>query len=301
MNHNLAQRLVRGTGNGNGKAPVAAVPFNGVQVIPMGVNMLDIGRKLKIFNPNVKIGMVVAGNAGRAGGLTLEHKNDGTYTVKLETVHPYHTTQEEAIFANAIFTDFEAFGVDRSLNSKAKKLPVEWGLEIPQVHKENIKNFHFTKQKVNYHKSKSPASYFKSVLWGHEVRVTPQNFVEKGTTWEEARTGESYEVALALTAGPNANCTMQPWSSTTRTFDIKARNDYTYFKKGVEFALTSSIGLLIGQGCECIIVPGISTGIYATDSHKRQLQEDYFKLVESVVWSFADVKNLNSVIYSFKS
>lgn len=302
-NNKLALSLVNGTGNG--KAPVAAQP---VEVIMLGFNMLEIGGSLKRANPNVKIGMVVAGNAGRAGGLTLEHKNDNTYTVKLETVHPYHTTQEEAIFANAIFTDCEAFGVNRSPHSNAETLPVKWGLEIPQeipqvpVSKP-IKRFHYTKQNVNYAKSQTAESYNKSVLWGgsgHEVRVTPQTFVTKGTKWENARIGESYKVALALTAGPNANCTRQIWSSTTRTFDGLAKNDYTYFEQGVKYALTSSIGLLINEGCEHIIVPGISTGIYATDSHRPILKKAYFSLVKDVVNSFANVKDLKSVIYSYK-
>lgn len=279
-----------------------------VEVVIVGRNMLSHGYKISQSYPNSRIGMVVAGNAGRAGGSMMEHYNDGTYNVVIDKVIPGHTTQEEAIFANAIHTDPTSFGVDNigsgNKDQVANKiqLHVEWGLKYP-IPKNQQAGFHHTKQKVHYVTSTTtPDIYEKAVLWGN-VKVTSQPFVDKLANWEDA-TGNnpSYEVMLALTAGPNANCRRTPTGSTARTFDKNAR-DYTYFRQGVKNALKASITLLIDNGCHYVIVPGMSTGIYATNDNRPKIIKEYPLLVIEVVdeiRSSVGTKQLKQVIYTFK-
>ena len=227
--------------------------------LPMRV--VDAALQFKDYG--LKVGIGIAGNPGRLWGACGDYKGG----VIPGEIRPDHTTQEESVVSNAVFTTGKIV-----LNQSAGQ---EWSTKWWGLLKPKKPYDHFTHQKVNYTKGVDHhLKYYKAVSADTSICS------ETNQQWDKTI---QMPVTLVVVAGPNNGCRGRDpaTSSMTRTIDPFAKN-YTYFRSCVVSALAAMLDEMYVRGVEVALIPGVSCGIYAKE-HKDRIRSEFLVLIEEAL------------------
>jgi hypothetical protein len=193
--------------------------------------------------PDRDIGILVLGNAGRAGGALT--RSQITYAAARAFIDAQ--TQEEAFYAWAIFL----YGLDkvkdllRRFNDFYGMFPGAWS---------------HTKQGINYVDSVDPMDYAfvcRASIGGGGVNVIV-TFAPNAST------------------GGNHNGTMK------RTASHEARHNYVFFVECIMFALYFSCVAAVKQGVKYFVVSPLGCGVYA-GIHRKKIRKEFPRILEIVL------------------
>ena len=217
--------------------------------------MATAGYRIYQKHPNKKIGAMIAGNSGLPGGdvcKTLDHNGK----IIENKVNPNYSTQEEDM-VSCWFT--ATYAKNRTKSSKkdtytalfTKYLKNNWGM------KEKNGTDYETKQGIIYFNNQDMEIY-KRVL-GHvndailckKEKLAPTPSITNMKPKYEFNTRDTYKANLVFVGGPNANPTLgrDSTSTTKRTYNKHAFDDYDKFKEGVKNAVKGALDRMIDMDC----------------------------------------------------
>lgn len=238
--------------------------------------MRVVDAALQFKDSGFKVGIGIAGNAGRLWGACGDYKG-GVITRQIRSDH---TTQEESVVSNAVFTTSwttkkRLDSIELKLNKSAgQEWSVEkkkWGLLNPDTPYD-----HYTHQMVNYTKGNNHHfKYYKAVSADTSIC-----FESEDKRWDPRI---NMPVTLVVVAGPNNGCGGRDpaTSSMTRTIDPLA-TDYTYFRSCVVSALAAMLDEMYVRGVQVALIPGVSCGIYAKE-HKERIRGEFLTLIDEAL------------------
>lgn len=218
-----------------------------------------------------KIGVMVAGNSGKPGGSvgTLDGE------IRKRAVRADYETQEEDIVSDWLYTA----SADHSVRNAVYGATIgqKWGMLDVRKGSTNTK----TIQGVNYVDAKNPNYHIYGEAWTvNDVLLSMKKFDGAGVPYYDR--SRTYQASLVFVSGPNAGCERGRTSSTGRTLNKHAAENYDYFRIGVKDAVRAGLDAMAAIGCDVALVARISCGIYAGD-HKARINAEYNKLVNEVL------------------
>jgi len=254
------------------------------EVIVDAGGISNVGRNLHIellaqSGRPFRIATMVAGNSGRPGGAC--GFEDGT----VRALHPNHSTQEEDVISNWLattchadgqpLTDAVADGAHPLANMLYQQtIAGQWGMSNPAGTDK------FTIQHVDYTRARSASFYGDA--WVVEDALLSSKRVAPPAQKSYAVT-EAFPTSLVFVAGPNCGAWGRSDRSTTRrTYNRFAAEDYPLFRAGVEAALHAGLVAMARLGCDVALLAHVSAGIYAGE-HKQALLADHESLVNDLL------------------
>jgi hypothetical protein len=242
----------------------------------------------KLGGSNIRIGSIVAGNAGRPGGAT-----GGKDGVVANAVRFGHNTMEEDIVSNWLLTSTGgARNKKTTWDTEFTKIKDRWGLKNPSGDGSDQN----TIQGVNFNNKLKPSDYYQA--WGpFDVTVSKQIYTGSQPTYDYKT--PKIPICLVFVAGPNNSIAGAPnymniltkdirgstnpteWHSVRRTFDGSVKNDYNYYKNGIANAIMAGLDKMIEHKIDVAIIPRVGCGIYAGE-WATQINDDFLGLVQIV-------------------
>ena len=210
-----------------------------------------------------KIGLMIAGNNGRPGGL-IGNGLDSIPTVSQKCVDSgvlgKLKTQEESVVSD--WLDAVA-GSDHEARSRVFRSTI-CGLWGQKAHGSPE-----TIQGVNYKTSTDAADYDRA-------------WVVRDANLE--RSGGACTATLVFVAGPNANADAgEPGGSMRETFSQKAHDDYAFFKECVSRSVRAGLLAMREEKVSHALVAYVSGGLYA-GPHRVQIRAELLALVQQLVF-----------------
>jgi hypothetical protein len=180
-------------------------------------------------NPGAQVGLILAANAGRAGGSCGGLHGPDHRKLQIRT----HTTQEERVYAAYYLVDPSA------TCETLLAFHAQYGLVNPSG------TDTATKQGLDYTQPLPPrTAYYRA--WAATWRANPRLV---------------FFAAVAPNAGMPTGRTAS--SSMARTYSPLSAANYNLFREGVEWALRSSLELALASGVSFVVAPRVGGGIYA--------------------------------------
>lgn len=235
----------------------------------------NIGVELYREDPSRRISTMIAGNSGRPGGAT--GNADGTIC----KLHAGHSTQEEDMISNWMVSACRSAGVPVGDDVRGhpyasriyrSTIAGRWGMSHPEE-----PDFE-TVQGVDY-------TCAKGSEYGDAWCVDDARLSAKIRVGDEKRfdTFSQFPTSLVFVAGPNAGTEGRgPNSTTLRTYNKLANEDYGLFREGVRAALHAGLLASAQMGCSVALLAHVSAGIYA-GPHKARLKAEYEEIVNEVL------------------
>jgi len=237
-----------------------------IDVSMIDQDIIHVINMVKGYHRHDKIGIIIAGNAGRIFGKIYNVDRSGRRSLIWGGVYD---TVEETILSNAIHASGEQYVLDN--------IP-QWGLVNPY----DTRNF-MTHQGIDYTRDMLPREKYNRAV---HMDACMSDYIRPRPG---APLHNPFEVTLIFTAGPNANNKHSRITSDTtkqqsmaKTFDTRADRDYMYFKPGVETAIIASFELAISRGISIVVLTGISCGIYA-GRHLEQINYEFVGIVSEII------------------
>lgn len=136
-----------------------------------------------------------------------------------------------------------------------------------------------TFQGVDYQRKTNPRSTFQKYARAYSIATRAYGTV--------GRERVDYDCVAVFTAGPNVAARGRSrgrsrMSATLRTFDYEAADDRKKFEKGVLDAIYAMLLEMRKRGVTIAIVPGISTGLYAGE-YQTYILINYERLVNEAI------------------
>ena len=92
-----------------------------------------------------------------------------------------------------------------------------------------------------------------------------------------------YPTSLVFVGGPNAGASRgSVASSTRRTFNQACEADYNLFRECLKAALRAGLLAMAMEGCDAVLLAGVSTGLYA-GPHKLRVLADFETIVNELL------------------
>lgn len=230
--------------------------------------MATAGYQINQNQPNKKIGAMIAGNSGLPGGDVCKELDNGK--IIENKVNPDYTTQEEDM-VSCWFT--ATYAKNRTKSSKEdtytdlfkKNLKNKWGMKD-----KNGTNYE-TKQGIIYFNNPDMEIYKHVLGEVHDAilckkeKLAPTQSRTNMKPKYKFNTRDTYKANLVFVGGPNANPTLgrDATSTTKRTYNEHAFNDYDTFKEGVKNAVKGALDRMIDMDVHFALVARVSCGIYA--------------------------------------
>jgi len=241
------------------------------------MGMTNIGYTLHMQNPNWRFATLVAGNSGRPGGAVGQA--DGT----VDKLHAGHRTQEEDIVANWLITTCIRHGAHIGSKSRGHlyaskifetSIHGKWGMRTPEG--DDCE----TVQGVDYTLATDNGAWYADAWSVPAVDLACKARDEKGLFFDSNR---CYQSSLVFVAGPNAGVSnTRPTSTVRRTFNALAASDYNHFVEGLRCALYAGLRAAAHLGCDVVLIPFVSGGIYA-GPWKDQLKAHFQEIVDGLL------------------
>jgi len=223
---------------------------------------------------NEKIGLMIAGNNGRPGGL-IGNGIDSIPTVEQGIVDSgvdfKLKTQEESVVSD--WLDAVA-GSDHEARSRVFRSTIcgLWG--------QKARGSPETIQGVNYKASTDAADYDRAWV------VRDANLEHDGEC----------TATLVFVAGPNANNSAgKPGGSMRETFSQKAHDDYVFFKTCVSLSVRAGLLAMREEKVTHALVAYVSGGLYAGE-HKKRIRAEFRELVEKLVFDMEHTFTMVTVV-----
>ena len=262
-----------------------------------GIKSQDIAQDYKGTGKNIAI--LVAGNAGRPGGvlgkmdgsgLTHHYKPPYKYTTQEEDIVASWLQAEEKKFNNPTFNPNIVFRKNLgSYVSGGRK----WGMKYPELHVGTPKSTHTIQKRDFTHP-------FYDMVNGHRMdQAQNYNFaytLKNKPIFDSDKTN-IIKTDLVFVYGPNvAYIGTSPNSSGTRTLvkDYQGQDrinpagrgrDYNVFRECVKTALKAGLNEMYNNKIKIAILAPISGGIYSgkgTDTH-RHINKEYIDIVNEIL------------------
>ena len=254
-----------------------------------GGGLTNVGVRIHTEHPGLKIGTIVAGNSGRPGGAcglsrrierTVGGEVDVSWRGQAQSLHPRHTTQEEDVVSNWFLTSAHDAGVSESdevlrhgTDLYRDRLHKRWGMDVPD------RDSLTTKQGVNYTTTTAEADYGDAWVVD-DVRLSRKDVGGATPTFDFA---QQYPTSLFFVAAPNAGaCGRGPTSTTRRTYNSHAAEDYDFFRRGLMASLRAGLLAMAARGCDVALLPGVGLGLYA-GPHRERIQAEFEAAVNEVL------------------
>ena len=221
-----------------------------------------------------KIGLMIAGNNGRPGGL-IGNGLDSIPTVNQGLVNSgvrfELKTQEESVVSD--WLDAVA-GSEHEARSRVFRSTIcgLWG--------QKARGSPETIQGVNYKTSTDDADYDRAWV------VRDANLEHDGEC----------TATLVFVAGPNANGGAgEPGGSMRETFSQKAHDEYWFFKECVKCSVCAGLLAMREEKVTHALVAYVSGGLYA-GKHKDQIRGEFKELVEQLVFDMEHTFTMVTVV-----
>lgn len=198
-----------------------------------------------------KVGIMVAGNSGLAGGnIAYFADNNFRNHLGVSVLHAAYTTQEEDMVSNWLLT--EDFVSSKPFYSSFNLIKRKWGM-INERARDNK-----TIQGVDYVNTTTPINYGDA-------------WVVKDVHLSKKRNGafilwDSFPASLVFVAGPNAYSKGKPTGSMARTLNKKAQSEsypFPFFTESVEATVRVALDAMIANDMTVAYLARASGGIYA--------------------------------------
>lgn len=216
------------------------------------------------FYPNSKVGVMIAANSGLPGG-ALGKRPDHITKKDLAM-----TTQEEAVWANAVLT---FCGEDKPREQEAfhaKTIQGQWGMQ----EKDGLSTS--TIQGIDFTKTENPNDY-------NETYIVDHCYLTAVNDKKELEKDKDYPVVFVFADSINANPGIGTKTGTMqRTLNQKAINDYDFFRDCVKMKLRSALDAMVFSGVTHPLVAQLSCGIYA-GKHQPQIRQDFNNILQEVL------------------
>jgi len=241
-----------------------------VEIIVEEAGTTNIAHNIHLDDPNLRIGVMIAGNSGRPGGACGLF--DGNDKCGVHKVREGHKTQEEDILSNWFMTTKNNAHVGYE-ELYAATICGQWGMREP------LGSGVDTLQGVDY-TAAMPRDYADAwVVNGAELSVK-----QLGDTirYDYAK---SFPCTLVFAAGPNAKPPgwSRPDSTMRRTFNSRAHADYADFLSSVTWAVYTSLVALARDGCQVAMVARLSCGLYSRPNHEEAINRDFPGMVNALL------------------
>lgn len=215
-----------------------------------------------------KIGIGVAGNSGVPfGAVALNTPNSAK---QLES--KIYNTQEEDIVRSWILTELH-WNKDATIPSCLSKLKMDdgtWVYGLTNLSDTNTETNWETRQGINYTNlklSKDIRPDFPIERLYADAYIIRNAPIAPKTKEGHDFTSKEYSVPVTMSfvSGPQANIEIggYAYSTTRRTFNKHAHDDYNHFRNCVKWTYYACLHSLAMEGCTIVLLPWISGASYA--------------------------------------
>lgn len=231
----------------------------------------DLGHKVNVAHPNLRIGVMVAGNSGKPGGAL-----GGPNGLKPDAVHLRHKTQEEDVLSTWMQAEADPDDATMQADLFRRTIFGRWGMLNPRG------TDPATVQGVNYADCDQASQYADAWV------------VRNAVLSKRGNPSAPFVADLVFVGGPNRSAKgRDASSSTTRTLNKRCAADYPFFKSCVKAAVTAGIDAMIGEGVNVALIAPVSCGIYAWNDRdandkagrnfQQKLRREFKGLVEDIL------------------
>ena len=212
-----------------------------------------------------KCGVMICANSGLpCGALMNTHEKQESITAEDLKMK----TQEESIMANVLLTECGT--------SLEKQKPFfdsfkgAWGLQ----RRDSVDGD--THQGIDFRTTKSVHDYNQAyVAQGCQISALRRSPV--GFDLQEA-----YPITLVFADSVNAGASNTPTGSMARTLNVRATQEYDFFRECVKTKLRASLDAMVAAGNTHALVGRLSCGIYA-GKHQKRINEDFENILKEVL------------------
>ena len=237
-----------------------------------------------------KIGIMICGNSGLPGGFVNRCFYDPT-NLKYTPFHPYYKTQEEDLVSNCLYAaTIKEEDPEKARKDKFRQLFIHegkfrWGLMNSST---SIK----TIQRVDYTRAKESRFYGEAWVADDQPMCQKQSLLTCTDYWGEPGLciekkyieDRAYTATLVFVSGPNGDAQRGPYSSTQRTYNQKAADDYAFFTDCAKAAIRAGLDAMAAKGVQVAYVGLVSAGLYKPKGPMfKPYLKNYRKMVQSIL------------------
>ena len=213
-----------------------------------------VGLALHRQDPTLRIATLVASNSGRPGGACRALNGD----VDHAALHTRHRTQEEDVVSNWLLTLSASPTVQ---SAEFARISTAFGLcDASGTDCATIQGVNYT--------TAIPRMYADAwCITGARLSVnTPAAAAFDAD--------QSYPTSLVFCAGPNACAPYRATlaSSMRRTYSEQAHKDMNLLVDGAAWAVYAALHASAACGCDAVLIPFVSGGLYAGPHHRDTLR-----------------------------
>jgi len=267
--------------DGGGEVPIW--PWSGGEDLWLSnENMLAVAYSEYSKTGNPSIGYLIAGNAGIVGGGLMDKRRapgaGPRWNIDCGDKRPWKQPQEEGSFINFFCAtqDYKT-GNKEYFFDRMKAADRAWGMKalngIDHLTKQGVDYTTGIDSVFKYEKNTNPGRTEKRCIYVGKLSGYSQKGVKESLEeWDESK---RFPCKVFITAGPQwrdpdkeFNPPLSSTSTMRRTYDGEANKDYNYLTNSIFRAYVGSLTEMDNQGITVALVPGLSTGVYASPSKK---------------------------------